>query len=58
MDTWILTLEVPGTYWEGAELKVKVSFGQGYPMSCPEIMFLTKVFHPGINLETGTICDA
>jgi len=36
--------------------QIKLNLPNNYPMSPPKITFLTKIFHPNINFETGEVC--
>lgn len=36
--------------------EVKINLPSNYPMSPPKIVFITKIFHPNVNYETGEIC--
>lgn len=42
--------------FEGGKFKVKISFPEDYPNSPPYCKFLTKVFHPNISFNDGSIC--
>lgn len=35
---------------------MKIDITENYPNSPPKITFLTKIFHPGVNPEDGTVC--
>jgi len=37
-----------GTPWEGGIFKVHLEFADHYPFKAPNVVFLTKVFHPNI----------
>jgi peroxin-4 len=36
--------------------EIKLNLPTNYPMSPPKIVFITKIFHPNINYDTGEIC--
>jgi peroxin-4 len=36
--------------------EVKINLPSNYPMAPPKIIFITKIFHPNVNYETGEIC--
>mmetsp|Transcript_23029 Transcript_23029/g.51941 ORF Transcript_23029/g.51941 Transcript_23029/m.51941 type:complete len:105 (-) Transcript_23029:285-599(-) len=35
---------------------MSVNVGSDYPLAPPSITFVTKVFHPNVNFNTGEIC--
>ncbi len=43
------------TPYEGGKFKLEVIFPQEYPFHPPKVKFITKIFHPNINLKGG-IC--
>jgi ubiquitin-protein ligase len=54
---WEVTIPGPvNSPYEGGKFKVEVSFPSDYPNSPPKCKFITKVFHPNINFENGSIC--
>ena len=51
--------EIPGpvgTPYEGATFILDIDIPNNYPFDPPKIVFVTKVWHPNINSETGEIC--
>jgi ubiquitin-conjugating enzyme E2 S len=44
------------TPFEGGEFQVKLEIGEEYPQKAPKGYFLTKIFHPNVNFDTGAIC--
>ena len=42
--------------FEGGNFKIKMVLPDDYPNSPPSCCFLTKVFHPNINFQNGSIC--
>ncbi|GMH61649.1 hypothetical protein TrRE_jg3992 [Triparma retinervis] len=42
--------------YEGGTFIVDFIFPADYPFKCPEIKFLTKIYHPNIKTDTGEIC--
>ncbi|KAK8875406.1 ubiquitin-conjugating enzyme E2 S [Tritrichomonas musculus] len=44
------------TPFEGGEFQVKLEITEEYPQKPPKGYFLTKIFHPNVNEETGAIC--
>ena len=45
-----------GTPFEGGYFHFKIDFPENYPFEPPKIIMKTKVYHPNINYETGSIC--
>ena len=53
---WRATLIGPvGTVYEGGVFNVQILFPDEYPFRPPKVKFLTKIYHPNINLN-GEIC--
>lgn len=54
--TWKVFLIGPAnTPYEGYKWIVKIDFPEDYPFIAPNINFETKIFHPNISYETGTL---
>ena len=54
---WNVKIEGPaGTPYEGGSFIVNVDFSDNYPFKCPNMKFVTKIYHPNIKTETGEIC--
>ena len=45
-----------GTPYEGKYFLLKLVFGAEFPAVPPRGFFLTKIFHPNVDLSTGAIC--
>lgn len=43
------------TIWEGGTFRLSIEFKDDYPNKPPNIVFLTKIFHPNI-YNDGKIC--
>mmetsp|Transcript_41073 Transcript_41073/g.52971 ORF Transcript_41073/g.52971 Transcript_41073/m.52971 type:complete len:160 (-) Transcript_41073:157-636(-) len=46
----------PDSPYENRFFSMKISIGSEYPLSPPTIIFISKVFHPNVNFNTGEIC--
>lgn len=54
---WTATIKGPnGSYYEGYSFDLKIDVPHDYPMTPPNIMFKTKIFHPNVLFENGEIC--
>ena len=43
--------------YQGGLFLLKFEFPAQYPFKAPKIKFLTKIYHPSVQLETGDICQ-
>lgn len=46
----------PGTPYENGKFKLQFQFPKDYPWTPPTVQFLTKVYHPNVDYNTGEIC--
>ena len=53
---WHVKLQGPkNTPYENGTFVVEIDFRNDYPFKCPQIKFVTKIYHPNIHLDTGEI---
>lgn len=54
---WNVLLKGPNkSCYENGLFKLLMQFPSNYPDEPPSINFLTKIYHPNISLDDGTIC--
>lgn len=57
MFKWTGTIHGPdATVYEGLIYKLSMEFPSGYPYVPPTVRFVTRCFHPNVDLPSGTIC--
>jgi ubiquitin-conjugating enzyme E2 S len=44
------------TPYEGRCFALKLVFGRDYPATPPRAFFLTKIYHPNVDMSTGAVC--
>ena len=42
--------------YTGGKFIVNIDFSDNYPFKCPNMKFVTKIYHPNVKTETGEIC--
>eukprot|EP01006_Ploeotia_vitrea_P058069 TRINITY_DN68734_c0_g1_i1.p1 TRINITY_DN68734_c0_g1~~TRINITY_DN68734_c0_g1_i1.p1 ORF type:complete len:150 (-),score=27.97 TRINITY_DN68734_c0_g1_i1:130-579(-) len=54
---WDAVLKGPeGSPYEGGSFKLSIDVPTDYPFKAPAVKFVTKIYHPSIRLEDGSIC--
>ena len=43
------------TPYAGGKFTININFGQNYMFSPIKILFVTKIFHPNVNQESGKV---
>merc|ERR1712060_983627 len=56
-EQWEALLKGPrDSPYQGGTFKLHISCSAAYPMSPPQVTFVTKIFHPNVNFSTGELC--
>lgn len=56
--SWIVIMQGPDdTPYAGGNFKLHFKFPDNYPFKAPDVKFLTTVYHPNVNTQTGEICQ-
>lgn len=46
----------PDSIYEGFKFELDIKINDDYPLTPPNIKFITKIFHPNVLFDTGEIC--
>lgn len=55
---WViyLTFNDPGSPYFGQRYEIEINLSEKYPFECPKAHFVSKIFNPVVNMDTGDIC--
>mmetsp|Transcript_94211 Transcript_94211/g.275539 ORF Transcript_94211/g.275539 Transcript_94211/m.275539 type:complete len:155 (-) Transcript_94211:93-557(-) len=57
IEHWQASVQGPkDSPYEGGRFKLKICCSTNYPLSPPQVIFDTKIFHPNVNFSTGELC--
>jgi ubiquitin-conjugating enzyme E2 H len=55
----VILLDINGpkdSYYENGIWKIMIRISKDYPFTSPSVGFIDKIYHPNIDLRSGTIC--
>ena len=54
---WKVVLPGPkGSAYEEGSFTLSFTFPDNYPFKCPDVKFITPMYHPNVKKDTGEIC--
>ena len=54
---WKVVLPGPkGSAYEDGTFTLSFAFPDNYPFKCPDVKFITPMYHPNVKKDTGEIC--
>merc|ERR1719235_322647 len=57
IEEWTARVHGPkDSPYEGGVFALQIKCSTEYPMSPPTVTFVTKIFHPNVNFDTGELC--
>lgn len=57
MLVWRATIIGPdGSAYQGAKFRLHLDFPFDYPYSPPSLYFITRIFHPNVDMDSGRVC--
>ena len=57
VDTFIFYIKGPlDSHYENQDFKIKLEIPNDYPFKSPSVGFLSKIYHPNVDYDSGSIC--
>jgi len=57
LSSWNLHVAGPvGTPYEGGNFQLSIQVPDNYPFKPPEVKFTTRIYHPNVKSDDGSIC--